>query len=270
MARDYARNRSSRRNARYGEMTPRGGRRPSGQRRGSSGRSSLRSLLWMSSGIVFGLLIAGVLFMRSGHTLAPTPGPESTSTANEVPEKNQANKPTLSTKTQPHKKQAQVTEPHYDFYTTLSKDTVETSEPAPKEKINATTSKETLTPKSSIDKVESTPKEALTSTTSKEDITSKDDMDATEPPVKEKPKTTTATRYLVQVAAMNSYSDADHLKAQLTLLGYKVTINKKMYNGTQSFRVTMGPYPSSKAASAQQANLRKNKIESFIVPITNE
>lgn len=270
MARDYARNRSSRRNARYGEMTPRGGRRPSGQRRGLSGRSPFRSLLWMSSGIVVGLLIAGAVFLRPGHTPAPIPAPETTLANHEAPEKSNTNKPRLTTKTQLLKKPAQATEPHYEFYTTLSKDTVETIDPTPKEKLNVTTSKETLAPKPSADTVEPTDQRTLKSTTSKEAIASKSTVDTTQPPVKEKPKTTTTTRYLVQVAAMNSYSDADHLKAQLTLLGYKVVISKKMYNGTVSFRVTMGPFATSKAASAQQANLRKNKIESFVVPIKNE
>jgi cell division septation protein DedD len=218
MARDYARGRSSRRRA--GEVTPRGGRRPSGQLRNSSGnrdRPVLRSLLWMFSGIAVGLLIAGVLYMKwQKHPVGELPPPDQPSKeVSASAPKSKATKSSEAKQEQLRKKAAETVEPHYDFYTTLSKDNVETPEPA--EKAEA--------------------------------------------------KNPAPTHYVLQVASVSTYQDADRLKAQLILLGYSVSISKQIHDGVESFKVNIGPFSSPKAAEARQESLRKDNIKSILVPL---
>jgi cell division protein FtsN len=72
-------------------------------------------------------------------------------------------------------------------------------------------------------------------------------------------KTATASSgtYVLQIAAVKSFSDADSLKAQLTLQGYDVKITKIKVGSTTWNRVDVGPYTSLAAAQAAQADLKK-------------
>ncbi len=241
MARDYARGRSSRRNARHNNMTPRGGRRPSRQGGGGSNRSPLfHSLLLLSAGMLVGLLIAGLLFIRSERAPNQIVATEKTSETKAATAQSQTDKHTSQAKAHSQKKPTQSTEPHYDFYTTLPKDTVETTPPAPKEKSS---------PSSSL------PQKQSAATPASSD---------------NKAKNTAATHYLVQVATVSHFKDAERLKAQLALLGYKAAVTRITHRGNPSFRVSVGPYLNAKVANTEQTNLKKNNIDSIVLAILDD
>lgn len=71
--------------------------------------------------------------------------------------------------------------------------------------------------------------------------------------------------YLLQVASVKSFQDADRLKAQLTLLGYSVFITKSRSGGIEWHRVNVGPYSSLKKAESKQDELRQNEINSLLL-----
>lgn len=71
--------------------------------------------------------------------------------------------------------------------------------------------------------------------------------------------------YLLQVASVKSFQDADRLKAQLTLLGYTVFITKSKSGNTEWHRVNVGPYSSLKKAESKQDELRQNEINSLLL-----
>lgn len=233
MARDYARNRSSRRNARVGKITPRGGRRPSTQGGFSrkNGPSKLSPILWLISGIALGLLIASIfLAKQSRHPLETTkPAKSSTqssssshtlNTNNETDDSDhiqnsQTAKHTASRR-QTTKKHSEAPEPHYDFYTMLPKNKIEASTPA----ANTTT---------------------------------------------ETPSTTPA-QYHLQIATMSRFQEADQLKAELILLGYNASISKHKKDGSTRYRVNVGPFSDLKAATAQQESLLKDHFKSLLLP----
>lgn len=247
MARDYARSRTSRRNARIGEVTPRGGRRPTGQRRLTAYRQprASRSFLWMISGIFMGLLIAGAFYIKAcRHTDAaaipakttensqkrnntavaatlddPETSELATANASSIAESNR--KKLNATKL--GKKHVESDQPHYDFYTMLPKDAVDTPQPVEKDK----------------EKVKD----------------------------KSQHKNLISSRYQVQVGSFTKLHDADHLKAELILQGYTASIHKQQQDGTVRYRVNIGPFSSSKAAVARQQSLGKNKIKSIVVPL---
>lgn len=264
MAKDYARSRSSRRNARIGEVTPRGGRRPSGQRRLTAYRQprGSRSFLWLISGILMGLLIAGGFYIKtcrhseevtsapkvtqnikaSKHPTQNKQGDKSASNSVESSDDNTeaaladedseiselaADNHTKLNASKAGKKHAESDKPHYDFYTMLPKDAVETPRNAEKDK----------------------------------------DIDKNKAKDKPQNKNASTGHYQLQVASFTKLEDADHFKAELILQGYSASIHKQQREGVVRYRVNIGPFKSSKAAVAQQQNLAKNKIKSIVLPL---
>jgi cell division protein FtsN len=71
--------------------------------------------------------------------------------------------------------------------------------------------------------------------------------------------------YALQVASVKDYADADRLKAQLTMLGFDVSIQKYTLNGQTWNRVYAGSYNSRDAALKQQNALKQNNIASILV-----
>jgi cell division protein FtsN len=71
--------------------------------------------------------------------------------------------------------------------------------------------------------------------------------------------------YVLHVASLKNENDADRLKAELTLLGFDVTLQTTTVNGTAWIRVEVGPYTSLTDAQADQERLRKNSISSALV-----
>ncbi|MCW5588344.1 MAG: SPOR domain-containing protein [Legionellales bacterium] len=77
-------------------------------------------------------------------------------------------------------------------------------------------------------------------------------------------KTDTNNRYILQIAAFQSEQDADHLKAQLSLLGFSVRIDPTQNNGKTWYRVWAGPYTSRTLAKSDQDRLSSNQIKSLL------
>ncbi len=250
MARDYARNRSSRRNARTGAITPRGGRRPSSQLGMSFNKKSprLNSFLLLISGILIGMIIAGIIYIkRAQHESTATPAQTQEKTTQSNKAAKLKNKLTMKQNSQSQesennaeadadtnehsddeenavldslsheskKKTAESTQPQYEFYTMLPKDKID---------------------------------------------------DASYEKEKIEPKAIANNQYQLQIASMNKFEDADHLKAQLILQGYKASISKQIRHGSTRYRVIVGPFGSSKAAMAHQQTLKKNGINSILMP----
>ena len=71
-------------------------------------------------------------------------------------------------------------------------------------------------------------------------------------------------QYFLQIAAMANDADADHLKAELSLLGFDVYTKKIKKNNTVLTEINIGPYFSEQAAKADQKRLADNKIDSLL------
>jgi len=74
-----------------------------------------------------------------------------------------------------------------------------------------------------------------------------------------------AQRFTLQTASLKNYADADSLKAQLTMLGFDVAIQKYTVNNQVRYRVFAGSYASKGAALKQQAMLKDNGISSILI-----
>lgn len=83
----------------------------------------------------------------------------------------------------------------------------------------------------------------------------------TPPPVKEKASET----YVVQVANVRNYAEADRLKAELTMLGFDVSLQDYTVNGQTWNRVLAGSFSSKQAAIQQQKRLKQNNIGSTLI-----
>ncbi|MCK4608793.1 MAG: SPOR domain-containing protein [Gammaproteobacteria bacterium] len=71
-------------------------------------------------------------------------------------------------------------------------------------------------------------------------------------------------QYFLQVAAVKDADAADHLKAELALLGFDVYIDQIKVQGQKLNRVNIGPYSSKQAAKTDQKRLTENKIQSIL------
>ncbi len=79
-------------------------------------------------------------------------------------------------------------------------------------------------------------------------------------------KTEQLSGYMIQMASLKNYAEADRLKAQLAMQGFDVYIQTTTLNSGQTVnRVVMGPYGSRQVALQQQAQLQKNNIASILV-----
>lgn len=74
-------------------------------------------------------------------------------------------------------------------------------------------------------------------------------------------------QYVLQVAAVQNSDDADHLQAELSLLGFDVYVQKAKIDNEVWNRVNVGPYSSSKAAETDQKRLAENNIKSIVKKI---
>ena len=70
--------------------------------------------------------------------------------------------------------------------------------------------------------------------------------------------------YMLQIASIKNFADADALKAKLTLGGYSVKVITITVSGNTWYRVLVGPYATSAAASKAQADLRQQHYEGII------
>jgi cell division protein FtsN len=73
------------------------------------------------------------------------------------------------------------------------------------------------------------------------------------------------TNFMIQIASVKSYADADRLRAELSLLGYDVSVRNAKTNNEQSYQILIGPYPSLESAKAVQKRLQNDKIQSVLL-----
>lgn len=74
--------------------------------------------------------------------------------------------------------------------------------------------------------------------------------------------------YILQVGAFKAQSEAEHLKAELALLGLQAGIEiSTMPSGTTWYRVKLGPYATESATDKDKQKLQEQGIRSFKVKI---
>ncbi len=71
--------------------------------------------------------------------------------------------------------------------------------------------------------------------------------------------------YLIQVGSFRSQSDADGLRAQLTLLGLEADVQTVTVNETTWHRVRVGPYDSAREADSARRRLQENGHEAMVL-----
>lgn len=209
----------------------------------SRGHNSASGWMWLVIGLVIGLAVAGLMFLKKHE-----------SSQRRYVEHEHAKKP--------HEKQKQNAttssahaQPQFDFYTML-----------PKMQVNgvANTATSETKPITTPAKAPNPPLVQLPKPTLSPDLPSASSASAQ----KAKPPATTTTtkpeKYALQIASVRNTADLDSLKAQLSMLGYDVMV-KPFKNGNITLhRVMVGPYKSRSEAIKQQAQLRTNKISSVI------
>lgn len=72
-------------------------------------------------------------------------------------------------------------------------------------------------------------------------------------------------KYTLQVASMRNYHDADQLKAEISMLGLEVSIQKVMIGGEVWYRVHAGSYRNREMALKQQKMLKDHQVSSILV-----
>ncbi len=65
------------------------------------------------------------------------------------------------------------------------------------------------------------------------------------------------SEYELEIATVKDYASADHLKAELALLGFSVSVTKAH---NQKYQVAVGPYDNKDAATNDLERLKQNKI----------
>ena len=86
------------------------------------------------------------------------------------------------------------------------------------------------------------------------------------PPIKN-PHITPPLQYILHIATLKNPQDVDHLKAELTLLGFDVALQAAPSKSESWTRVEVGPYTSLADAQADQDRLRKNNISSILAKV---
>lgn len=89
---------------------------------------------------------------------------------------------------------------------------------------------------------------------------------AATPPAADAQAATNATqRYMLQAGSFRTSADADALKARLTLMGVGATVSvqKVNVNGTEYFRVRIGPFADLHGVDAAKRSLEGNGINAI-------
>lgn len=228
---------------------------------------------WAVFGILIGVFLAAVFYWQkttpsdSQHHVAPAKT-TTTTTAKHAGH--------LAAATP--KKSVAPAAPEFDFYTVLPKMQVTSNNAAqktapPPHRPQAT--HEAAAPTSALVETTPTTSQEATSPSPPEEIMPAQSVAKSTPATPTVPtvptvptskiKDTEPTSYLLQMASLKSYADADRLKAQLTMLGFDVYIHSYSVNGQVYNRVLMGPYSSRSVASQQQAQLQKNHVPSILI-----
>lgn len=68
------------------------------------------------------------------------------------------------------------------------------------------------------------------------------------------------SEYELEITAVKDYAAADHLKAELALLGFTASIIPIHSENGQKYSVSVGPYDNKDGATADLERLKQNKI----------
>lgn len=90
------------------------------------------------------------------------------------------------------------------------------------------------------------------------------------PSKSDKPVEPLGTRYVLQVAAFRSAAEADQMRARLAILGFEATISRAQREGSEVFRVRVGPFDQFEALNQMKAALSDNGVESTVVRVLPE
>lgn len=71
--------------------------------------------------------------------------------------------------------------------------------------------------------------------------------------------------YVLQIASFKTFTEADHLKAELIVMGYDVFISKIKQKDINWNRVNIGPYDSLSDVQRTKKDLQEHNIQSIIV-----
>jgi len=74
----------------------------------------------------------------------------------------------------------------------------------------------------------------------------------------------TNTPYIVQVAAVKNFNDADEIKAELALLGFELQIQKATIRGQTWYRLFIGPVETQQHAIRLHKKLARHHIKSLV------
>lgn len=204
-------------------------------------------MVWLVFGLLAGLLIATVFYLKQQHKLSlDSAKPHSIS--------------------HPHMHAVQEQAPQFDFYHILPNSKKEaTLAPMEKEKAPKVTLQEP-----EMKPTQSTGNASLENTQTENSAIQTAAIEKT--PTENTPTQAVAEEkhYMVQIASVRSYQDADKLKAQLSLMGFAVTIQKINSGDIILNRVVIGPYDTLAAAQEQQKRLRENAITSIVVKLASK
>jgi cell division protein FtsN len=234
-------------------------------------RSGPSGFVWMLMGVLIGLIIAGVFYLKNQT--------RSKSIELPVPQQPKAILPTQSKPSPKMPPSTQNLQTQFDFYNVLpgqkvtgpsgDEDTTEINNQNQVEtEVQAQTAKPQLPP----------PAPTLETPASQPDVASKPTAGTTSAPSEAKPNKSVLpppapqsstspkpTSYIVQIATLSNSQDVDQLKAQLSLLGFEVRVSKIQKNGKTLERVWMGPYHSQSEAQAIQKQLQENTISGKVL-----
>lgn len=91
-------------------------------------------------------------------------------------------------------------------------------------------------------------------------------------PIAQSPHQNPAIQYVLQLADVEKFTQADALKANFILDGYSVQTQKIMRNGKLIYHLTLGPYFSLSTAQAAQKALQHHGVKTILVqlPLKNK
>jgi len=173
----------------------------------SADNSGTSAIVWLFTGILIGLIIAGVFYLKNQKTRALR-------LPSTIIQQHDTQKPSAKPPAAPANPKALQTQ--FDFYQVLS-------------------SKKNTTPPAPV-------------------------LQQTKPiPVP------AAVQYIVQIAALSHFKEADQLKAQLLLLGFEVHVSPLIQKGQTLQRVWIGPFAHKSGAVSIQQQLKQNQITSTVL-----
>jgi cell division protein FtsN len=261
MARDYVKNQRS--------------SRPAPHRPESTGPSGMVYLL---VGVLVGLIIAGVFYVKNQRPSLPTSTTQSNSLTPPA-----TTMPQQKPNSQNNAASTQNLQTQFDFYNVLPSQKVvgpsgdeDTSNintqnnslnnppasatPAVTQQPTAAQSQQSNSPPVAISPATTTtaaatpPSNNVSSTTVNKTVVSTPNPDASK-----------SLEYILQIATLSQFNAADQLKAQLSLSGFEVNITPIQHDGKTLQRVWLGPFHSQDAAQTIQKQLQDSHISSKLL-----